>query len=463
MQLYHAEHLLAKDSQYAHHKTMTEYSYGCVVDAGSSGSRIFLYEWPKNGDGRTEEVFHEEITPGISDLEHGLAALQQLVTKAENALPQYQISARDVPIYLGATAGLRLLEPVQSEITMTQIRDSLHKSDFMFQNNWARIISGEEEGVYDWLAINYLKNGGVLPDRSSPTFGALDLGGGSTQISFSSRGRRLLRNKGAFPLRIDDSRYLLYSRSFLHYGVDVARAKHSRHIAATKSNAQNPCYPIGYVDEDTNLSGSSNWEECLSSVSQLFDPANCLDDGEPCFDSTSLNQLAQHEEKFVATSAFVFAWDFLMLKIGENTDDLATLNKQAQKICNMEFSQQVRNYRQYKRRRNGSSVRTTTKPHAQCFNAAYSYHLLSKGYSMPISNTPIEVNDIKSWTLGMMLVEANNLTRNISSRELYINLLHSFEYVVAASTLVLVLLTSLVWRRRRRKCCLPQVTKDQAL
>ena len=445
------------------HKIMTEYSYGCVVDAGSSGSRIFLYEWPKHGDGRTEEVFYEEITPGISDLEHGLPALQQLVTLAKNALPQYQINARDVPIYLGATAGLRLLEPVQSEITMMQIKDLLHKSDFMFQNNWARIISGEEEGVYDWLTINYLKNGGVLPDRSSPTFGALDLGGASTQISFSSRGRRLLRSKEAFPLRIDHSNYLLYSHSFLRYGVDEARSKHSRHIAASKSNSKNPCYPVGYVDEGTNLSGSSNWEECLSSVSQLFDPANCLEYGEPCFDSKSLTQLATHEEKFVATSAFVFAWDFLQLKIGTNTDDLATLNKQAQKICNLEFSQQVRNYRQYKRRRNGSSVRTTNKPYAQCFNAAYIYHLLSKGYSMPILNTPIEVDDIKSWTLGMMLVEANNLSKDTSNGELYIKLLHSLEYFVAASTLVLVLLTSLVWRRRRRKCCLPPVTKDQAL
>eukprot|EP00984_Skeletonema_dohrnii_P014928 scaffold6379_cov124-Skeletonema_dohrnii-CCMP3373.AAC.3 len=444
---------------------MMEYSYGCVVDAGSSGSRIFLYRWPIQKDGPTEEVFNEEITPGISDPEHGLAALQELVTLARNALPQYHVDARDVPMFLGATAGLRLVEPVQREVTLMRIRDLLHTSDFIFQDKWARVISGEEEGIYDWLTINYMKNGGALPDRLSPTYGALDLGGASTQISFSSRGRRLLRSKEAFPLRIDDSNYLLYSHSFLHYGVDEARAKHSRHIAATnKSNSNNPCYPVGYVDENTNLNGSSNWDECLLSISQLFDPANCVEDGESCFDSASLTQLASHEEKFVATSAFVFAWDFLQLKTGANTDDLATLNKQAKKICNMEFSQQLRHYRQYKRRRNGSSVRTTTKPHAQCFNAAYSYHLLSAGYSMPITNTPIEVNDIKSWTLGMMLVEANNLTK-ISNGELYSNLLYSYEYVFAGSTLVLMLLTSLVWRRKRRQVhyYLPHVTKSQAL
>jgi apyrase len=405
-------------------------------------------------------VFNEERTPGISDPEHGLEALRELVTLAKNALPQHHgVNAPDVPIYLGATAGLRLVEPVQRELTMTRIKDLLHNSDFIFQNSWARVISGEEEGIYDWLTINYIKNGGALPDRSSPTYGALDLGGASTQISFSTRGRRLLRsNKEAFPLRIDGSNYLLYSHSFLHYGADEARAKHARHIAANKSD--NPCYPIGYVDE-ANLPGSSNWDECLLSVSQIFDPANCLDDGEPCFDSTTLTQLATHEEKFVATSAFVFAWDFLQLKTGTNTDDLAALNKQAKDICNLDFSQQVKKYQQYKRRRSGSSVRTTTKPHAQCFNAAYSYHLLSKGYSMPISNTPIEVDDIKSWTLGMMLVEANNLTKEISNGDLHDNLFYAYECVFAGSTFVLMLLTSFAWRRIRRRA--PLVNKAQTL
>lgn len=436
--------------------------YGCVVDAGSSGSRIFLYQWPKHGDGPTEEVFNEEITPGISDQEHGLAALQELVTQARNALRHYHTSAYDVPIYLGATAGLRLVDSPQKDMTMFRVRQMLHTSDFMFQDNWARIISGEDEGIYEWITINYIKNGGALPDRLSTTFGALDLGGASTQISFRSRRRRLLRRKEAFPLQINDSKYELYSHSFLHYGADEARAKHSRHIAA--DNTQNPCYPVGYVDEETNLSGSSNWDECLRTVSELFDPSKCLDEGEQCFDSASLTQLASNEDKFVATSAFVFAWDYLQLKTGSNTDDLATLDKQAKRICNLEFSQQMRQYQQYKRRRGGSSIRTTTKPHAQCFNAAYSYHLLSKGYSMPISNTPIEVDDIKSWTLGMMLIEAHNLTTDISDGELHINLLNSYEYVIAGSTLVLMLLTSLVLRRRWRKIHrLPHVMKAQAL
>jgi hypothetical protein len=88
-----------------------------------------------------------------------------------------------------------------------------------------------------------------------------------------------------------------------------------------------------------------------------------------------------------------------------------------------------------------------------------SYHLLSKGYSMPVSNTPIEIHDIKSWTLGMMLVEANKLLAVISDEDnmMYSNLLQSYECIITGSTLVLLLLSSFIWRRRkqRRKLCLP--------
>ena len=437
-------------------------NYGCVVDAGSSGSRIFVYRWPEGGQGPTEEVFHEEITPGISDSEHGIAALKDLLNLAKKTLTQHhEVDVKEVPIHVGATAGLRLIEPVQREITMTRIRDLLHESEFMFQNNWARVISGEEEGIYEWLTINYLKNGNAFPNNSSPTYGALDLGGASTQISFSSKERRLLRRKTAFPLRVDDSQYILYSHSFLHYGADQARAKYSEHISTNNSNAQNPCYPAGYIDEETSLNGSSNWEECLLSVSQLFDPAHCKD-GEACFDSSSLTQLAAHEEKFVATSAFVFVWDFLQLKTGAHTDDLATLNSQAKKICNLNYAQQMRHYQQYKRRRNGSSIRMTTKPYAQCFNAAYSYHLLSQGYSMPIENTPIEVDDIKSWTLGMMLVETNS--KEFSNGEFNAKFFSTYKYISAGPAVVLLPLASFLLRRRRRKVsCLSQEMKAQDL
>ena len=50
----------------------------------------------------------------------------------------------------------------------------------MFENKWARIISGEEEGAYGWITVNYLLNTLDSTDSNDTTFGALDLGGKST-------------------------------------------------------------------------------------------------------------------------------------------------------------------------------------------------------------------------------------------------------------------------------------------
>jgi hypothetical protein len=36
-------------------------------------------------------------------------------------------------------------------------RSVLEGSVFRFQPSWARIISGADEGVYGWVALNYLK------------------------------------------------------------------------------------------------------------------------------------------------------------------------------------------------------------------------------------------------------------------------------------------------------------------
>jgi hypothetical protein len=107
---------------------------------------------------------------------------------------------------------------------------------------------------------------------------------------------------------------------------------HARQTASIKDAVYNPCFPVGYKDELTNLPGGSNWDECLESVAQMFEPTNRIEEG---FHRATLAQYAAQEDRFVATSAFVFAWDFLGLQIGAATDDLTTLNEKAKEICNL--------------------------------------------------------------------------------------------------------------------------------
>lgn len=402
------------------------FGYGCVIDAGSSGSRIYLYRWPKEEEGEAEvqklltkveqeALFSDERSVGISD-ERGVVLLEdELLPAAKSALPS-GVELGDVPIYLGATAGVRLAS--DADDIMDRVRSLLHASGFLFRDDWARTISGDEESVFGWLVANYLVNDGSFPDDLT-TYGALDLGGASTQISVAVGG------KDRYPLRIGNLHYPLYTESYLGYGADQARVRYDDKFLLPSSSKVSPCYPIGYTNEDVGVSGSSNWDECFNNVAKLFDTHPNLRGGEGGEDSFAIVAPPlgdiQQEQRYIAMSVFVFIYDFLGLEIGTKTEDLETMKDRAAHVCKMNHTEQSERYDQHMEDK--APRRKTNKPFAQCFNAAYSYHLLSKGYKMPVSDTPIEIYyDINGgkvqWALGMMLVEANKLSSTKESGDL---------------------------------------------
>ena len=106
---------------------------------------------------------------------------------------------------------------------MENIRDYLSTVGFKFKREWARVISGEEEGVYGWLTVNKLH--GRLPAQvnspvKGPPIGALDLGGASTQITFQSIEDVIANLYNVKLETIVDTG--VYTHSFLYFGEDQA-------------------------------------------------------------------------------------------------------------------------------------------------------------------------------------------------------------------------------------------------
>lgn len=94
--------------------------YAVIIDAGSTGSRVIAYEFHKGYlDGRLildNELFIES-KPGLSSFhdepKNGAKTIEALLQKARVFVPQRFWAT--TPLVLKATAGLRLLLPIQAE------------------------------------------------------------------------------------------------------------------------------------------------------------------------------------------------------------------------------------------------------------------------------------------------------------------------------------------------------------
>lgn len=89
--------------------------YGIVLDAGSSRTTVYVYEWPaekENNTGVVSQTFKCNVKgPGISSYESSPGALAKplddCLNKVKERIPAHL--HENTSVYLGATAGMRLL------------------------------------------------------------------------------------------------------------------------------------------------------------------------------------------------------------------------------------------------------------------------------------------------------------------------------------------------------------------
>ncbi|CRL01004.1 CLUMA_CG014384, isoform A [Clunio marinus] len=212
----------------------SEKQYGAIIDAGSTGSRVLAFEFHKGYlDGRLvldNELF-KELKPGLSSLtpEKGADQINQLLNEARNFIPQeYWIST---PLALKAPAGLRLLGASKSEEILNVIRELFSKSGFSVNEHSVEIMDGTDEGIFSWFTVNYLSN----RLTSKNTVAALDLGGGSTQVTYEmNEFQPSYKNFiHAVPI-LNNNEVNVFTNSYLGLGLMALR-----HAVITKKGAAN--------------------------------------------------------------------------------------------------------------------------------------------------------------------------------------------------------------------------------
>lgn len=312
---------------------MGKWRYGVILDAGSSGTRIHVYRWLDSKAARlianetrlhslpaleTHGKWTKKIHPGISSFGEtpnliGPEHLQPLLEHAVNVVPKHSI--QDTPIFLLATAGVRLLPDLQTNELLKQIcAYTQTHSQFFLPDCGLHIqaILGETEGLYGWIAANYLVGGFDAPEahnhgKGHHTYGFLDMGGASAQIAFApnaTESKKHTNDLKLLRLRTIDGRdmdYRVFVTTWLGFGVNEAR---KRYIAALLqasggeniSELPDPCLPAGIKTTlkgavlsdaasspagNPYLLGTGKFKECLRATYPLLDKdAPCED--QPC-------------------------------------------------------------------------------------------------------------------------------------------------------------------------------------
>src|SRR6266446_555896 len=242
-------------------------SYGLIIDAGSSGSRIYIYCWKPAGVNGIpwvtaapaqagEPPWIEEDDKPLSAVSSDMDAeksLKRLTNYAIEKIGNDPQTLKEIPLHVMATAGMRLLEDKDQNKIIGMVEKYLTEK---FARARMTVIKGRKEALYGWIAVNYLM--GFLKEKdgnSSPTMGILELGGASTQIAYASSNASNAPRQNLATLQWGSTAYQIYVQSLPEWGQDEALKKIDK---AYKSD----CYPKEY-DEDSGLEkGTGNYNQC---------------------------------------------------------------------------------------------------------------------------------------------------------------------------------------------------------
>ena len=252
--------------------------HAVVLDAGSTGSRVLAYTFHRHlATGRLvlDAELWLESQPGLSSYAgapaDGAASLAGLLAAARERVPAALHAA--TPVTLMATAGLRLLPAAEAEALLAAAAETLEGSGF--HNRGVAMMRELDEGVFGWLTVNYL-----LEQLDSPmkSYVALDLGGGSTQVTFAPRHAATFAGAPEgflHPVRVAGEEVQLYSHSYLGLGLMSARqaifALDEEEGAAVAASGCVVGAAVHFRGVEVRPAAMAGYEACMVEVARFLD------------------------------------------------------------------------------------------------------------------------------------------------------------------------------------------------
>ncbi|XP_055860535.1 uncharacterized protein LOC106078384 isoform X2 [Biomphalaria glabrata] len=384
----------------------TKSNYVVIVDAGGSSSKLRVYTCVKNKHSHVSDVelnFTKTFPPGISSFHNNETALKiylkNIIEEAKKIVPEEQM--KSTSLYLMGTAGMRLVPDKDKLIENINrvLEDSINP--FHYNSSNVKILPGRDEGVYAWVALNYLL-GNFHSNKSHSSFaGILEMGSRSTQIAFTPE--ETMSKKG-FDVYFASRKFEVYSQSYLQYGTEGLpirivqdRCKNCKDQLIKDSCAMTDDIINVTLDSGNHntLKGHFNFSSCESLLTSL---APKKDHCDPHFCAVvNAIQPSIPKIKFYATQTFDIAPKVFHAFMSDNeTLDMNLLKKNTKRNCEKNIAEIDAKHKKF--------------ASSNCLLGMFMPVLLNKTYGFPMDTNQIIVTSKihgKSidWSLGAALME----------------------------------------------------------
>lgn len=467
--------LVLSGSYYGYNKLREENPYfTVVVDCGSTGTRVNVYEWRLTGGGNGDlpNLLHSypddsrkspmwnngchyhclQTEPGLDEFVRNSsgvrASLDPLIHWAEGLVPQNR--HRDTPVLVLATAGLRRLPEEDAKRVLEDVENVIKEHSFMWRRDWIRVLSGREEAQYGWIALNY-KMGRLISPSRLPTLGLLDLGGSSLQIVMEAGDTR--KDGHLLISKIGHIEHQLIAYSLPSFGLNKAFDRTVSMLTQVNSieneggsEVRHPCLSSRFVGNYScsscskpysllRLVGDPNWEKCkivakAAAMNRSFGgwsgpriDSSCRRDSP----TDGKNVLNIHINtypgvQYHALSGFFAVYNMLNLTAKAN---LTKIWEKAQDLCSHTWDDLENS--------SGSQY---------CFKVLYLAFLLEDALCLGEADIIFGPGDI-SWTLGASLVGGEHLWRRNRGSSIVITAPQYIEVISSPIVLFIILLVLL--------------------
>lgn len=293
-----------------------------------------------------------------------------------------------------------------------------------------RIISGEEEGLFGWLSVNYLMDGFDSSSSGRATYGFLDMGGASTQIAFEPSAEEQEKTQNLVDVRLrmisgEEIAHKVFVTTWLGYGTNQARERyvgqairqHERSRPLTEDSppsadvVEDPCLPSGlaivespfhtepsapHEQNDHTLLGTGSLERCLKETLPLLNKTAPCPDVSCLFNGVYVPPIDFSVSHFIGVSEYWYSSEHVFGLGGPY--DFVQYERAAQEFCGRPWQETLRMYEDAKNKQAGHDGDEGAKDvgsamwgdrvdvsrlQMQCFKAAWIINVLHEGLRMP--------------------------------------------------------------------------------